>query len=296
MSNCNRKIGYYTFQFVKGDDETRFFDSELFCNLLNYINSIPDAERIHNDARHSKAKELCSLDEVSIQGKHLLKIIFKSCKYNHSPDLMSSRDGTERSSDKKEYEGEKELTHLCIEVNSSEAFSILEERASGVTISQITTYFNIWMEKYSEQNESAKETKILFNIVPSDDFINSLRRVRRITIAELHTEKALLGSGFLNLLELTDDTQDDVVMQIKAKRKRNLSKESIQKLYSRMSAEEIKVNRIRIYGRDEQGLNVLLDSLNAKKKEEITVNLTEKGIVDSFSMFSKMEELMGVTV
>lgn len=296
MSNCNRKISYYTFEFVKKETDDRFFDSDLFCKLLNYINNIPESERINNDTRYSKAKELGSLEEVYIQGKHLLKIVFKSCKYNHSPDLMSSRDGTERASDKKEYEGEKELTHLCIELRSNEAFSILEERANGVTISQITAYFNFFMKKYMEQDEAAKDIKIICNIVPSDDFINSLKKVQRITLAELHTEKALLGSGFLNLLELTDDTQDNVVMQIKARRKRHLSKETIQNLYNRMSAEEIKVNRIRIYGRDEQGLNILLDSLNAKKKEEITVNLTDRGIVDSFSMFSKMEELMGVTI
>ena len=38
----------------------------------------------------------------------------------------------------------------------------------------------------------------------------------------------------------------------------------IQKLYNRMSAEEIKVNRIRIYGRDEQGLNVFSLPLSSK--------------------------------
>ena len=52
MSNCNRKISYYTFEFVKRGDEARFFDSGLFCNLLNYINNTPEAERIHNDTRY----------------------------------------------------------------------------------------------------------------------------------------------------------------------------------------------------------------------------------------------------
>ncbi len=41
---------------------------------------------------------------------------------------MSSIDGSERASDKKPYEGEKELTHMCMKITSVEAFTIFEDR------------------------------------------------------------------------------------------------------------------------------------------------------------------------
>ena len=53
-------------------------------------------------------------------------------------------------------------------------------------------------------------------------------------------------------------------------------------------------NRIRIRGRDDNKMSILLDSMNGKKVDEITVDLKENGIVDSYSIFSKLEELLGV--
>ena len=40
---------------------------------------------------------------------------------------------------------------------------------------------------------------------------------------------------------------------------------------------------------------MILDSMNAKKKQEIVVELKENGTVDSYSIFSKMEDILGVT-
>ena len=37
-------------------------------------------------------------------------------------------------------------------------------------------------------------------------------------------------------------------------------------------------------------MSIIIDSLNAKKKEEVTVELLENGIVNSASIFQKMEE------
>ncbi len=120
MSSRNRKISYYSVEFTDGDE--KFFDVDTFNDFFDYIVSLPEADRILNDERNAKAQELYSIEKTTKQGKNLLKVIFKSCKYNHSPDLMSSIDGTERASDKKPFEGEKELTHMCMEITATEAW------------------------------------------------------------------------------------------------------------------------------------------------------------------------------
>lgn len=43
-------------------------------------------------------------------------------------------------------------------------------------------------------------------------------------------------------------------------------------------------------------MSVTIDSLDGKKVDEVTVNLQENGIVDLYSFFSKIEELLGVTI
>lgn len=54
------------------------------------------------------------------------------------------------------------------------------------------------------------------------------------------------------------------------------------------------MGRIRVRGKDLNKMSVTIDSLNGKKTDEVTVNLLESGIVDSYSLFVKIEELLGV--
>ena len=56
------------------------------------------------------------------------------------------------------------------------------------------------------------------------------------------------------------------------------------------------ISRIRVRGKDINKMSVTIDSLDGKKVDEVTVNLQENGIVDSYSFFSKIEELLGVTI
>ena len=55
-------------------------------------------------------------------------------------------------------------------------------------------------------------------------------------------------------------------------------------------------SRIRVRGKDINKMDVTIDSLNGKKMDEVTVKLQENGIVDSYSLFVKIEELLGVTI
>lgn len=292
MSSRSRKISYYSIEFSKGDDN--FFDIDIFNGFFDYIQNLSEADKILNDERNSKAQELYSVEKTSIQGKNILKVIFKSCKYNHSPELMSSIDGSERASDKKAFEGEKELTHICMSITAFEAFTIFEDRKNGVTISQTVKYLNSWLHKYLES--VGRETfYFIYSIIPSEDFLASLNKAKRITLAELFTERELLGSEYLNLIDLDDNSQEDIIMQVKSKRSQSISKQSIQQAFNKLLASESKLKRIRIYAKDNQNMNIVLDSINAKKKQEIIVDLKENGTVDSYSIFSKMEDILGVT-
>lgn len=61
-----------------------------------------------------------------------------------------------------------------------------------------------------------------------------------------------------------------------------------------MTTEGTEIKRIRLRGKDVNQMSVVIDSLNAKRKDEVYVELDQSGIVISSSIFSKMEEAIMV--
>ena len=83
---------------------------------------------------------------------------------------------------------------------------------------------------------------------------------------------------------------------MKAKPRQSLAKRGIEKVFTALTTGGTEISRIRVRGKDINKMSVTIDSLNGKKVDEVTVNLQENGIVDSYSLFSKIEELLGVTI
>ena len=202
MSTESRKLTFYNFQFKKFRKSILYFDNKQFKNLIDFILSKNEVERLDKKDSENKAisLELCDYDKIS-EKEIIAKVVFKSCKYNHSPNYMSSIDGSERKSGKKNYEGEKEKTHIYIKAKSDEAMVLLEERRSGVSIGKIVKYLNKWLKKYFEETNTKNDYKIIYGLYPSKSFIEYLNGMKTINIAELYTHKKILGSETMNLLD-----------------------------------------------------------------------------------------------
>jgi hypothetical protein len=134
MSSTDRKIAFYNFEYQQHRTENTFFDKQHF---LQFITNIQSLHHLMDIQRSNKAIGIESVYHEQENYQDVVKIIFKSCKYSHSPKYMSKFDGTVRDSDKQLFEGEKELTHMCISVRSMQADIIVEERRSGTTINEI---------------------------------------------------------------------------------------------------------------------------------------------------------------
>lgn len=296
MSVQNRKIGYFTIDFEDGDE--RFFDKNIFKRLLTYINGLSGADRIITDKKTSKAVDIQKIDIYKKGSMDLAKVVFKSCKFNHSPNYMSSVDGTERKTDKKLTEGEKEITHMIMRIDDNEAYTICEQRRAGVNISSVIKFLNMNLNKMKvEKDEDVEdfEGKIAFGYIPAEEFLELIDSSDRIVSAELYTERKLLGTEYLDILELDDNSREDIVVTVKAKPRQSLAKRALKDSFNKFTSAGSKVQRIRLYAKDENNYNVIIDTSSAKKMEEITVELKEDGTVDTYSIFSKMEDLLGVT-
>lgn len=293
MSTQRRKLSYWGIDFLSGDNHS--FDAPLFCRFLGYVDSLSEADKLFRDERNNKAVSLARITDETKQGIHLYKIVFKSCKYNHSPDYMSSADGSERPTDKQLHEGDKELTHMCMRIDGVESYTIFEERRNGVTMGGVIKYFNTLFHAFLA-SEGIPDTFYLWaSIVPPDDFLTALSSADRISIAEVFVEKKVLGSNYLNLMDIDANSQDDLVMILRSKPRQTLPKRAIRRTFQMLTTEGTTVNRIRLYGKDINKMNVTIDSLHGKRIEEVTVELTSNGVVDSYSIFAKIEEVLGVT-
>ena len=293
MSIQKRKLSYYGIDFLSGEDHC--FDSHIFCEFLSYLDSLSASKKLFNDTKTNKAVSLASIYDETKEGIHLYKIVFKSCKYNHSPDYMSSADGTERASDKKLYEGDKELTHMCMRIGGDEAYTVFEDRKNGVSIGGVITYFNRHFKSYLQSRNLNDKSILWAGAVPPDDFLTALSNSKRVSIADIFVDKAVLGSGYLNLMETDATSQENLVMTLKSKYKQSLPKHAIQSAYRKIATGGDVIKRIRLYGKDINGMNTVIDSLNQKKTDEVIVDLMPNGTVDTYSIFSKMEEILGVT-
>lgn len=208
---------------------------------------------------------------------------------------MSSIDGSERPTDKELTEGDKELTHMCFRIDESEVYTVFEERRNGVSMGGVMAYYNHFFKKFLEASDNTEDNLILqASIVPPDDFLTSLKHTNRISAAELFVEKKVIGSEYLNLMEDDTNAQEDLIITVKAKPRQSLAKRTIENVYNKITTDGTEIGRVRIRGKDANKMSVTIDSLNGKKVDEITVDLLENGVVDSYSLFSKIEELLGV--
>lgn len=299
MSTQDRRIGFYSLEFRKyraKQGENIFFDMEIFKNLLEYVGSLPEDEKIIRLDQYKKAVTIGEIAITSINNNYSVQIVFKSCKYEHNPRYMSSIDGSERDSDKKSYEGEREKTHLCMQISPVEVKTILEERKSGVTIKGVVDYLERNLKKYIDLKKENKNFKIIHGIIPTKNFIESLNDLREAKVAEIHTYKRLLGSEGYNFLEREDSCmKDDIVITAKSNPGIGLTKNILQRAYESFVAGASQIKRIRIYGIDSDNNPVKIDSEVIKKLEYIKAQLDIDGTVNSPSILAQMKSILEVS-
>ncbi len=290
MSTSTRKIGFWNLTFSR--NSKNYFSGDELCDLFKYLASLSDKDRLQVDTKNNKA---FSIDKFEIKPpttalpRTIIRCTFKSCKYNHSPNYMSSTDGSERATTKKLDEGEKELTHLCMRLDNEGAYVIAEERKNGLNVGIIIKYLDHYLHEYCHK-KSIDPCLLQAEVIASDDFLDKLGKTTRLVEAELFTDKSCLGSEFFNLLDFSEETRDELRITVKAKRMMTLDRKSLKGLFEKVLSKETVVNRIRIHGKDISNMSTILDSMGMKKQETISVDLTVAGIVDSNSIYKKMEE------
>lgn len=294
MNKKDQKISYYSLEFKENYNDS-YFNKKEFIQLIDYISYLGLKDRILQKGKYNNDKALLMKDCYKLKND-VYQILFHSCKYNFSPDYISSLDGSVRPSDKRMHEGEKEKAHMVLKIKKEEALVILEKNHSGVSITQLSFHLNEFMKRIDDLNSRKNFCKIIYSIIPSDDFMKALKSTKRIRLAELFTSKEFIGSEFRALMAREDDTlREDILISLKPQKYKIIYKKTIKNLYNKLSAKDGKISRIsriRLYGKDKNDNKIKIDTKTFEKTEYVTTFIDDNGAVNTQSIFSSLVEVL----
>lgn len=298
MSVSLRTLGFYNCYMNGNDNNKEFFNKDFFIKLIKYIAILNSSERLENNEKEKKMYSLKGY-ELNSDDDDIITLIFTSAKYQHSPDYMSSIDGSTRPTDKHLYEGEAELTHLCLKLKAEKSIIVLEERQSGMTITKIISYLNSYIDKLAKAENTKYPYKFLTEIYPVRNIKEIIENFSRATTLELFVKKDVIQDKMMEFAEIdTPLIRDEAIITIKAEKREAFSKvflQSVEKLADAIVGKREgsgKCTRIRIKGKSNENHPISFDTEILKRKEQVESHLNKNGTVNTEDLIKKMIPLV----
>jgi len=286
MKDIKRKVGFYYLSLVNNENSLPI-DEEL-CRLIKFIEAQTKKVR-KQDISDDK---FCLLDSSDFtEDDSILSLLFKSANHSYRAPLLNKNTIEERENPKTLDEGERKKTHLIVKFKDGDAIVFLETFGGALSLKQISEYLNHFIRYY---NETHKRNKLLFHfgfsLIPRDDFREVLDSMQRVVCASVYIEKQILGSSALKFSERTNSVQEDVVLEIKAKRTENI-KNTVYDIFAKLIGGEA-IRKIKVTGKSSNNNDVVIDTDFIGKKEYVQAQQNEDtGEINSTYMFSQLIEL-----
>lgn len=282
---ATHKISYYIIEY-RFDDNTLGNLTEMLTRVLNYINGLDRVQRKRNDSSNQDKFTYLS---SSSNDNNIFKVILKSASHSYRAPLVHRDTLSERQNPKKMEEGEQVKTHIVINTNSG--YAIKDTMLRGVSMNTFIIYLNSFLDNVYNNGET--KGKFEYYYVPSDSIREEIDKLDKVSIAELTTDKQILGSPALGYNGRMEEVHEDVVIKIKAKRGESIKDRILNTILP--SFNEHRIDRIKIKGKDEHGNELTLDTLKLLKKTYVEVVKDENtGEFESDSMFTQLISLLPI--
>ena len=269
---------------IKYKEDSKDTESKPFYNIGLILNEI--LENIANYfVKDEKNNKYYAIDSINKNGEYY-EIILKNCKYNFTPDIINVETNNEHPSSKNLNEGDKEQTHILIYGNKL----LLEKRRNGTPLGILQKYFNEALQKV-KINLDAQIYKIVFAQIFDENFLDTLKIVKRIKSSKFKFKSNLLNSDFFNF---SNDTgvEDTYLLEIKAKKRNEFNKINFIKKIESLLSEEKAIDKISVDICDENNISRIINTEEFAKFSKIYVSKKETGELLSTDMFEKMKGLI----
>ena len=264
---AQRKVGFFYLHSVNG--EVNLDVQENLLRLLSFIDRLTNTQKKRDITRD----KICFLDSYDYnENNHIVKILFKSAIHSYRAPLLNRNTIELRENPKTIEEGEQVKTHLLVKYVNGYAIVFLETGRGLLTLKAIVDYLNIFVLLHNNNNDDPICGRFTLDIIPRDDFREVLQNMDRVLLAQVYTDKQILGSDSLNFSDRTENVQEDIL--------------------SKMNGNREDIKRVRIKGKMPNNTDCMIDTDFLIKKEYIEVVQNEEtGEYHTVDMFNQLELL-----
>lgn len=286
---AKRKISY-NYLFLKMGEFEQPIENAL-STILNYIISKEKVDR-KQDVNNEKIAFLDNINYDTTSEYHTMQILFKSAKHSYRAPLFDKNTVESRENPKTMSEGEQMKTHVLVKFKDGDAIIFLETGSNMLTCGNIVNYLNQALLSYNSQFREDDEQRLLgkfsFEMIARDDFQEILQGMDRVLCAEIFIDKSVLGSEVLNFSNSAEQVKENILLTIKAERKKSI-KETLYDIIDKYNSAQSKIRRIRITGKNTNGNASIIDTDFIVKKEFIEVQQdSDTGEYISANVFSQL--------
>lgn len=286
---AKRKISY-NYLFLKMGEFEQPIENAL-STILNYIISKEKVDR-KQDVNNEKIAFLDNINYDTTSEYHTMQILFKSAKHSYRAPLLDKNTVESRENPKTMSEGEQMRTHVLVKFKDGDAIIFLETGSNMLTCGNIVNYLNQALLSYNSQFREDDEQRLLgkfsFEMIARDDFQEILQGMDRVLCAEIFIDKSVLGSEVLNFSNSAEQVKENILLTIKAERKKSI-KETLYDIIDKYNSAQSKIRRIRITGKNTNGNASIIDTDFIVKKEFIEVQQdSDTGEYISANVFSQL--------
>lgn len=279
---------------IEDGNEIELSAKDGVCDLLEYVNGLPLIQRkrdLYND-------KFVFLSDYSIirenDGTYLVQLLFKSAKHSYRAPLLDRNTMESRENPKTMAEGEQMKTHALIKFKDGDALLFLETGLNMLTSANIMEYLNSLKYDYNSQQELEEgmlNGKFVSETIARDDFREVLAEMSRVTLAEVYVDKSILGSEFLNFSNPSEELKEEIVMSLKAEKKKSI-KQHVYDVLDKLNGNTSKIKRLRIKGKLPNDTESVIDTNFINKKEFVEAQQNDDtGEYNTQYMFSQLISL-----
>jgi len=264
---------------------------QVFSGLLTAVNAKGLIAKTHHLSKKSK---VIWLDSVESKGKGCFNLVFKSAKYDQSRTVRNTHTMEDRGILKQPEDGDEEKTHLLIRFreDSSRFITAIESNYYGVSTGDIAAYLNEYFDQANSSSGSQYAFKVYFEVLPSEEFIKGLERMKKTNVLRITLDIAdLQQSDFARFAGRDDIRQTvDITLHKKPGKNNNIPKDLIREVYENTGGHK-KIKRIAVEGTNPAG-SLKIDSESYQMKHILTVDTLQVPTheIQTLDFFQKAEE------
>ena len=197
---------------------------------------------------------------------------------------------------KRQQDGDEEKTHLCIRLakGQNRFLAVHESNHYGISINCIVDYLNTQFVRYNEDTDDKYHYTLSHEIMPGDDFLDSLKKARTTSALKLTVSKEDIRDDFMQFAN-RNDIDDEVEIWFKRPKGAKKFPDNLIKAYYDDMQSNNRIKKISVRGTNAAG-QFEIDTDLMKMKHYLSVKAESvTNEVNSEDFFTKAQGFIDET-